>query len=64
LIHRGYAAEDDPAILDEPTSNRELATVNNLLDAHVLRHGFRGVGGPRFYPAASRSAFVELRYAL
>ncbi|MFB6247233.1 MAG: TonB-dependent receptor domain-containing protein, partial [Salinibacter sp.] len=37
---------------------------NNLLDAHVLRHGFRGVGGPRFYPAATRSAFVELRYTL
>jgi len=38
--------------------------VNNLLDAHVLRHGFQGAGGPRFYPAATRSAFVELRYTL
>jgi iron complex outermembrane receptor protein len=39
-------------------------TVHNLLDAHVLRHGFRGVGGPRFYPAAPRHAFAELRYTL
>jgi len=38
--------------------------VNNLLDSHVLRHGFQGAGGPRFYPAATRSAFVELRYTL
>jgi iron complex outermembrane receptor protein len=37
---------------------------DNLLDAHVLRHGFRGVGGPRFYPAATRSLFVEVRYTL
>lgn len=37
---------------------------DNLLDAHVLRHGFRGVGGPRFYPAATRNVFVELRYTL
>jgi iron complex outermembrane receptor protein len=39
-------------------------TVHNLLDTHVLRHGFRGVGGPRFYPAAPRHAFAELRYTL
>ncbi len=31
LIHRGYEAEDNPAILDEPTSNRELQIVNKLL---------------------------------
>lgn len=31
LIHRGYAAEDDPAIIDEPTDNRELQVVNALL---------------------------------
>src|SRR5512140_3342497 len=31
LIHRGYSAEDDPAILDEPTDNRELQIVNDLL---------------------------------
>jgi adenosylhomocysteinase len=28
LIHRGYEAEQDPAILDEPTDNKELAIVN------------------------------------
>ncbi len=31
LIHRGYEAEDNPAILDEPTSNNELKIVNKLL---------------------------------
>jgi adenosylhomocysteinase len=31
LIHRGYAAEDNPEILDEPTSNKELAIVNRVL---------------------------------
>jgi adenosylhomocysteinase len=31
LIHRGYAAENDPAILDEPTDNKELALINALL---------------------------------
>ncbi len=31
LIHRGYEAEDNPAILDEPTSNKELQIVNKLL---------------------------------
>jgi len=36
----------------------------NLLDAHVLRHGFLGPGGPRFYPAATRNVFVGLRYTL
>lgn len=39
-------------------------TADNLLDAHVLRHGFRGVGGPRFYPAATRNFFAELSYVL
>jgi len=39
-------------------------TADNLLDSHVLQHGFQGVGGPRFYPAAGRSVFVELRYTL
>ena len=37
---------------------------DNLLDAKVLRHGFQGTGGPRFYPAATRNFFVELRYVL
>ena len=31
LIHRGYRAEEDPAILDEPTDNEELAIINRLL---------------------------------
>ena len=31
LIHRGYEAENSPAILDEPTDNKELAIVNGLL---------------------------------
>jgi len=31
LIHRGYQAENDPSILDEPTRNKELQAVNNLL---------------------------------
>ena len=39
-------------------------TADNLLDSQVLQHGFQGVGGPRFYPAATRTVFVELRYTL
>jgi len=31
LIHRGYAAEDDPSILDNDEGNEELAIVNKLL---------------------------------
>jgi len=31
LIHRGHAAEDDPAILDAPTDNAELRIINALL---------------------------------
>jgi len=31
LVHRGYAAENNPAILDEPTSHKELQIVNQLL---------------------------------
>jgi adenosylhomocysteinase len=31
LIHRGYYAEETPAILDEPTDNEELQLVNALL---------------------------------
>ncbi len=33
LIHRGYEAENNPALLDEPTDNKELQIVNNLLKA-------------------------------
>jgi len=38
--------------------------VNNLLDSHALQHGFQGTGGPRFFPAAGRNFFVELRYTV
>ncbi|RMD79355.1 MAG: adenosylhomocysteinase [Lentisphaerae bacterium] len=31
MIHRGYRAEEDPSILDEPTDNKELKIVNDIL---------------------------------
>jgi len=31
LIHRGYKAEENPAILQEPTDNKELKVVNQVL---------------------------------
>ena len=31
MIHRGYQAENDPSILDEPTDNKELQIINALL---------------------------------
>jgi adenosylhomocysteinase len=31
LIHRGYAAENDASILDEPTDNEELQIINKVL---------------------------------
>jgi len=31
LIHRGYRAEKDPSILDEPTDNPELKIINDIL---------------------------------
>jgi adenosylhomocysteinase len=31
LIHRGYAAENDASILDEPTDNAELKIINKVL---------------------------------
>ncbi len=42
LVHRGYRAEGDPAILDEPTENRELEIVNAVLRRQLERH-------PRFW---------------
>ncbi len=33
LIHRGYEAEKNPSILDEPTDNKELQVVNKTLKA-------------------------------
>jgi len=35
IIHRGYAAENDPAILDEPTDNKELQIVNRVLKGRL-----------------------------
>jgi len=31
MIHRGYYAEQSPAVLDEPTDNKELAIINRVL---------------------------------
>ncbi len=31
FIHRGYKAENDPSILDEPTDNEEVKIINRLL---------------------------------
>ena len=42
LVHRGYRAEDDPALLDEPTDNGELEIVNAVLKRQLERH-------PRFW---------------
>lgn len=42
LVHRGYRAEGDPAILDEPTDNGELEIVNAVLKRQLERH-------PRFW---------------
>ncbi len=52
LIHRGHAAENDVRILDEPTDNRELQIINDLLKLtlaaepgfwHKVVKGFKGV---------------------
>jgi adenosylhomocysteinase len=37
LVHRGYQAEEDPSMLDEPTDNRELAIVNAVLKRQFER---------------------------
>jgi len=41
LIHRGYKAEDDASILDEPTDNRELAIINALLKRELAKNPTR-----------------------
>ena len=52
LIHRGFAAENDASILDEPTDNRELQCINDLLKRvlaenpghwHTVAEAMRGV---------------------
>ena len=35
LLHRGYQAEDNPAILDEPTDNKELQIVNEIIKKRI-----------------------------
>ena len=37
LVHRGYFAENDAAILNEPTDNRELAIVNDTLKKSLAK---------------------------
>ncbi|MBN2299198.1 MAG: adenosylhomocysteinase [Deltaproteobacteria bacterium] len=31
MVHRGYRAEENPALLDEPTGNKELSIINAVL---------------------------------
>ncbi|MDA0710073.1 MAG: adenosylhomocysteinase [bacterium] len=38
LIHRGYQAENDASILDEPTDNRELSVINAVLKRQLERN--------------------------
>jgi adenosylhomocysteinase len=51
LVHRGYQAEEDPSLLDEPTDNRELAIVNAVLarqrarDGHYWHHMVSNIKG-------------------
>jgi adenosylhomocysteinase len=35
LIHRGYESENNPALLDEKTDNKELKIINNLLKLNL-----------------------------
>ena len=37
LIHRGYAAENNPAILDEPTDVEEVKIINDILKEQLAR---------------------------
>jgi len=39
MIHRGYAGENDPAILDKPTDNKELRIVNDTLKRRFSEDG-------------------------
>jgi len=52
LVHRGYRAEENAAIIDEPTDNKELAIVNEVIRKslaedssffHRIVKGLRGV---------------------
>jgi adenosylhomocysteinase len=37
MVHRGYQAEENPAILDEPTTNKELVIINATLKARLAQ---------------------------
>jgi adenosylhomocysteinase len=41
LIHRGYKAENDASILDEPTDNAELKVINKLLKENLKKDNQR-----------------------
>ena len=41
FIHRGYSAEDDAKILDEPTDNHELKIINDTLKEVLAEDGQR-----------------------
>lgn len=38
LIHRGYQAENDPALLDQPTDNKELRIINAVLKRQLAQN--------------------------
>jgi adenosylhomocysteinase len=42
FVHRGYFAEDNPAIVDEPTDNKELKIVNRVIKQTLA-------GEPKFF---------------
>ncbi|MGI6295298.1 MAG: adenosylhomocysteinase [Armatimonadota bacterium] len=37
MIHRGYSAEEDTAIIDEPTDNKELALLNDVIRKSIAQ---------------------------
>jgi len=39
MMHRGYAGEENPAFLDEPTDNKELQIVNRVLKERLAEDG-------------------------
>lgn len=62
LLDAGARYAFDPAT---PLAGLEITLdVSNLLDALVLQFGNVGFGAPQFFPAATRHAFVGLRYTV
>ena len=51
VVHRGYRAEENPKLLDEPTDNKELAIINALLkrqlkaDPQFWHHRVKNIKG-------------------